>query len=243
MAMFNRPRLGLFMGPRGVRVHDRKSRQSLPSANTLSEALAPLHGSRARLEIVLSDAHCRYLVVARPKGIRSRAELEAAAGSRFKAVFGDARPWTLKVDALPSADADFIAGVDRAVLDDIERAAQAAGLTVTSIQPHWVAWARHLHRATRSGPHWLVCSDGEWASLAYLSQGQCRHVRALRLDAGLGDVDSMLARERAFAGDVDANAAIWVCGVGPFSPEAAVDGTRVTAVDVGALWGVSEGVA
>jgi hypothetical protein len=241
--MLTRPRIGLFVAPGSVRAYDLRLRRALTPAPDLARALAPHQGSRARLEIVLSDAYCRYLVMARPAGIRNGAELEAAAHSRFKAVFGEIDPWQLKLETPARADSDFIAGADRGVLAEIESQAELAGATPISIRPHWVAWARHFHRPIRRGTHWIVCSDGDWMSLGYISQGCYRNARSLRMDGGRADLDSLLARERAFADGIDAAAAIWVCGSGISAQASSPTGSRVTAVNAGALWGVVEGAA
>lgn len=241
--MLTRPRIGLFVAPGGVRAYDLRHRRALTPAPDLARALVRHQGFRARLEIVLSDVYCRYLVMTRPAGIRTGAELEAAAHSRFRAVFGDLEPWELKLETPAFADTDFIAGVDRSVLAEIESQAELAGATPVSIRPHWVAWARHLHRATRRGQHWVVCSDGDWMSLGCISQGRYRQARALRMEGGRADLDGLLARERAFADGIDPSAAIWVCGSGISAQASSPAGSRVTAVNAGALWGVVEGAA
>jgi hypothetical protein len=238
--MLTRPRIGLFVAPGGIHVYDLRLGHALAPAPDLSRALAPHQGSRAHLEIVLSDVYCRYLVMTRPAGIRTGAELEAAAHSRFKAVFGDLDAWKLKLETPAFADSDFIAGADRGVLAEIESQAELAGTTAISIRPHWVAWARHFRRATRRGQHWLVCSDGDWMSLGYISQGSYRQARAMRMEGGRADLDGLLARERAFADDIDPAAAIWVCGSGIAAQASSPTGSRVTAVRAGALWGVVE---
>lgn len=241
--MFTRPRLGLFVAPGGVQAYDLRLRRALAPAPDLARALAPHQGSRARLEVVLSDVYCRYLVMARPAGIRSGAELEAAAQSRFKAVFGDLEPWELKLETPAFADTDFIAGADRGVVAEIESQAELVDATPVSIRPHWVAWARHFQRATRRGQHWLVCSDGDWMSLGYISQGCYRTARALRMDGGRADLHGLLARERAFSDGIDPAASIWVCGSGISAQASSPTDSRVTAVSPGALWGVVEGAA
>lgn len=241
--MLTRPRIGLFVAPGGVQAYDLRLRRALAPAPDLARALSPHQGLHARLEIVLSDAYCRYLLMTRPAGIRTGAELKAAAHSRFKAVFGDLEPWELKIEMPTFADSDFIAGADRGVLAEIESQAELAGATPVSIRPHWVAWARHFHRATRRGQHWMVCSDGDWMSLGYISQGCYRNARALRMEGGRADLDSLLARERAFADGFDPAAAIWVCGSGISAQPSSPTHSRVTAVDAGVLWGVVEGAA
>ena len=238
--MWNTPRIGLLVGPRNVQSVDLRQRKPLGSFAQLAQALEPLAGSRARLELVLSDAYCRYLVVTRPAGIRNRAELAAALEGRFRAMFGEAESWRFCHEASPTTDLDFVAGADGVLLDDIEERAQATGLRITSVRPHWVAWAQHFHRHTRRGNHWVVGTDGAWVTLGYFSQGLCRQARALRAMGNDTDLEDLLARERAFLDDVDPGAPVWLGGAGLSVPTTLSTGASLTAADPQALWGWPE---
>lgn len=234
------PHIGVFAGPHEVRSFDLRLRRPLARAADLATALEPLRGSRAKLDVVLSDAHCRYLVVPRPGGIRNREELAAALRSRFQAAFGDVAAWQLRHDASPLDSNDFVAAADDAALQSLQAHAAAAGLVLNTVRPHWVAWARHFRRALRRGHHWLVAGDAEWASIGYVVNGRCTQVRALRLPAGPRRLDDLLARERAFVAGADPAAAVWVAGCQ--SLESAPAAGRTTA-SAEALWGAPEAAA
>lgn len=242
MMLLTRSRFGLFVAPEGVQLADLRRRQTLPPAPDLAQAIDSLRGSGALLDIVLSDAHCRYLVMARPTGLRTKAELDASAQSRFKAVFGDSGAWSLALGASAFGRTDFVAAVDKALLDTLEDQAQGAGLRVVSIRPHWVAWASRLQRALRRGPHWVVCAEGAWVSLGYISQGACRQVRVLRLEPGVAGLEGLLARERAFVEDAEPSASVWLCGGGIAASGHDAD-ARVTIAQAGALWGMGGAAA
>ncbi|GAB4550334.1 MAG: hypothetical protein Tsb007_01630 [Rhizobacter sp.] len=233
------PRIGLFAGPQGVRSYDLRTRRPLASATELSKVLEPLRGSKARLEVVLSDAHCRYLVMTRPEGIRSREELSAAVRNRFHAAFGDTQAWQLSYAASPFNELDFVAGVDETRLRDLEEQARAAQLALVSVRPHWVAWARHFRRQTRRGAHWIVVPDTEWLSLGYIVNGRCQQARALRLGAHTASLTDLLARERAFVEDADPGAAVWLAGGHMQAPTSQL-GAAVTQTSPEALWGIAE---
>ena len=209
MAMWRAAHIGLLIGPQGVQVHDLRRRRALAPAADLAQALGGLRGSGASLSVLLSDAHCRYAVAPRPPGVRNRAELQAAAQSRFRAMFGDVDHWRVQCHASAWSELDFVAGVDGAVLDQLLSQAQAAQCRVVSIRPLWLAWAAHFRRQTRRGRHWVVASDGAWLGVGYLDDGVCLHARALRADAAVLDVDELLARERAFVADADPQATVW----------------------------------
>ena len=237
--MWNCPRIGLIVGTSVTQSFDLRSGARLGSSPSLAQALEPHHGSRARLDLVLGDAHCRYLVMARPQGIRNRSELAAAMLSRFQATFGDSGDWQLRHQAAPRAQHDLVTGVEQGLLTDIEAQAEAARLHVVSIRPHWVAWARHLRRNTRRGNHWIVSSDGAWVSLGYLSQGECRQARSLRLPPG-ASLNDLLARERAFLDEIDLAATVWLGGHGIDTSEPLDGGATLELAEAAAFWGAAE---
>jgi hypothetical protein len=237
--MWNRPRIGLYAGPQGVRSYDLRLRRPLAAGRDLATTLAPLSGSRARLEVVLSDAYCRYLVMPRPEGIRNREELTAAVHNRFHAAFGDTPAWQLQHSGEPFERQDFVAGVDASRIEEVEAAALAAGLTVVSMRPHWLAWARHFRRNTRRGTHWIVVPDTDWLSLGYVVDGRCLQARAVRLGGANTSLLDLLARERALVDGVDSQAAI--CIAGEDLPDATVPSSAtVTRSPWGALWGLKD---
>ena len=222
------PRIGLHVAPGAVTAYDLRTRRTLGTEATVATALAPFAGTRARLSVVLSDAHCRCVVTPRPPGVRNRGELEAAAESRVRTLFGDTERWRVELGASPSSGPDFIAAADAGVLDTLEGAADAARVRIVSVRPHWVAWLRHFGTEVRRGAHWVVSVDGSWATLGHVRAGQCVLARTVRLAPGL-PLEDLIARERALADVADASAPVWLgaAGAGPAS-----------AVPATALWNV-----
>jgi len=239
--LWNRAHVGLLIGPQGVSAQDLRSGRALPAAAGVAQALEGQRGSGARLSVLLSDAYCRFAVVHRPPGVRSASELQAAAQSRFRAMFGDVERWRVACDASPRHDLDFVAGVDGAVLEPLLAQAQQAGLRVISVKPLWLAWATHFRRQTRRGRHWVLAheaaADGGWLGLGYFEDGVCRHARALRAEDGPPDIDALLARERAFVAGADPLAAVWLGGAA--APARLASGAGVSALAQAAPWGTA----
>ena len=70
--------------------------------------------------VVLSDRLVRYVVMERPQGVRSSAELRLACEARFQASFErPASEWEIAIDARPFADDIFACGVSRRLLDAV----------------------------------------------------------------------------------------------------------------------------
>jgi hypothetical protein len=235
---------GLLVGPEDVQVYDLRGGAPAASLPSLKEAMQVAGRGKGRVTIVVSDAHCRYLVMQRPRGVRHRGELIAAMRQCFDGMFGDARRWTLRHHASPSAQSDMVVGMDSDLLECIGAEARAAGVSVVSIRPHWTAWASRLRRETRRGDHWIIACDAVWASVGYVSNGQCRFARAVRLQEGHCSVVDLLARARAHVDVPDESAPVWVGGTAlPHGDAGSLAGAGpVTCADSIALWG-EEGAA
>ena len=163
--MFLKLAYGLLVGPEDVQVYDLRGEATAASLPSVKEAMQVAGRGKGRVAIVVSDAHSRYLVMQRPQAVRHRGELIAAMRQRFDAMFGDARRWALRHHASPSAQSDVVVGMDADLLEHMGAEAQAAGVTVASIRPHWTAWASRLRRETRRGDHWIITSHAAWASV------------------------------------------------------------------------------
>lgn len=236
-------RIGLYLSPRQVLAYDQRSREPLGAWPGLVQAREALQARRGvwwrgdAMDVLLSDAYCRYLVVPRPQGVRNAAELSAILRGRFLAVFGADR-WTLRQSSPFGGMLDFVVGADRQLLDELTALGRASGWRLRTVKPHWLAWAEQFRAQTRKGSHWLITSDGESGAIGYVSDGSCRLARSIRVSPGL-TVRAALARESAFITEVDPDARIWMAGYGALSEAA----QAIHAAPGGALWGAQEAAA
>ena len=210
--LFQGEHLGLLVGRSGIHAYDLRRREDLGTYQDTVLALAPWKGRRAKVTAVLSDAYCRYAICARPAGLRTPAEVQAAAKSRIRALYGDVEGWPVRVSAAPFASTDFAVAVDAAVLTDIEGCIRASGLRLASVRPHWLAWLRAVQPGLRRGDHWVLAQESEWVGIGYLSQGRCMHVRSVRVEEHPLCVNVLLARERALLPTADFDATVWLMG-------------------------------
>ena len=253
-------RHALHLGPDGVRAWDLSERRTLghwPDLDVARVALAARRSPRWRgdtVEALLSDGLCRYLVLPRPAGLRSRAELLGAVQGRFQSLFGNGR-WELRVASpltSPSGggagavhasavanDAvveDFAVGTDGAELARLLACCDAAGWRLTHARPQWLAWADRWASSLARGAHWLVSADERSIAIGYVVDGRCRLARTLRRDEL--PLETLLARESALLDEHDPGAAVWVAGHGPAL--ARHRETAVHQVAQGAWWGLGE---
>lgn len=185
--------------------------------DALQSQLDGMGDHRGPIAVVLSDAWCRYVTTPRPSGIRNHQELQAALHGRFEAVYADEPgEWTLAHHAHPTAHTDLVVGARTALLGKIQSSAQAKGVKVLSIKPHWVHWHDHWHKALSRGQHWLISADSQWAGIGYVDDGHCLFARAVRLQVGAqaSTLDELLARHQALVSQAHGDAHIWVGGNG-----------------------------
>ncbi|MDC6167887.1 hypothetical protein [Paucibacter sp. XJ19-41] len=235
--------LGLYLQPSQVLVYDQRSRIRLGAWPDLAQAQQALQARRGRwwrgdaMDVLISDAYCRYLVLPRPQGVRNASELSAVLRGRFQAVFGADR-WTLRQATAPLGDLDFVVGADQQLLDELKRFSRSSGWRLRSVRPHWLAWAEQWRSHTRKGAHWLIASDGESGAIGYVRDGNCHLARSIRVTPGLS-VRAALARESAFIAEADPGARVWLAGHG-LLPDGTPSAHPIHAASGGALWGAQE---
>jgi hypothetical protein len=215
--------------------HDRVALVRLDAANTAQEhavipwrldpehpeeavqALAPALASPAwrgaGRRVVLSDRLARYLVLERPEGVRSLAELRLACEARFQASFDrPAAEWEIALDARPLARRFLACGVRKRLLQAMTSAFGAHG-ALLSLRPYLIA--ELARRAARlPAPCWFVTAARDCVTLAAVTEAGCAVVRVLAAEEppSVQTIEQALARERLLAADVDGDAPVLVAG-------------------------------
>jgi len=199
-----------------------------PSADHLFDAIAQaLRALLGELELggwpvsfVLADDLVRLWQVTPPAGATRMADLEAAAGLRFHALYGET-PSAWQVSADWDAQRPFFAAaMPRALLAGLALVAQEYKLSVVGVAPHFVtAWNRWC-RALQPGA-WFGLAHDHVLTLAVIDaahQGGVRAIRALPVPAGAehGWLAQTVQRE-ALLQNVEAPALLQVCGAVPAS--------------------------
>ena len=163
--------------------------------------------------VVLSDRLVRYVVMERPQGVRSSAELRLACEARFQTSFErPAAEWEIAIDARPCARDVFACGVSRRLLDAVRGLFAAEG-SVASVQPFLVC---ELQRLARRLPAecWFIAVARDCVTLAGIRHGVCRFVRVLASDQPtLQTIRDALEREALLTGEIAADAPVLIAGV------------------------------
>lgn len=163
--------------------------------------------------VVLSDRLVRFIVMERPQGVRSGAELRLACEARFQASFErPAAEWEIAIDARPFARHVFACGVSRRLLDAV-RTPFTAGGTLASIQPFLVCELRRLARRFPA-ECWFIAVTRDCVTLAGIRRGECRFVRVLAVEQPtLAMIRDALERETLLTGELSADAPVLIAGV------------------------------
>ena len=163
--------------------------------------------------VVLSDRLVRYVVMERPQGVRSSAELRLACEARFQASFErPAAEWEIAIDARPFAHDIFACGVSRRLLDAV-RALFAAEASLASVQPFLVCELRRLARRLPA-ECWFIAVARDCVTLAGIRRGACRFTRVLAMDQPtLPMIRDALEREALLTGELGADAPVLIAGV------------------------------
>lgn len=165
-------------------------------ALALRELLAELGRGGWPISIVLSDDLVRMWCVTPPPACSRMADLVAAAGLRFKALFGDsAAGWKIAADW--QASTPFLAAaVPGALISVIEQAARDHRCHLVEIVPQFVAAMNQCRRLRRPGA-WFGALYGQALTIAAFDGPALAAVRtaAVPLLADRGWLESLVARE------------------------------------------------
>ncbi len=224
------PRPQLWVGADNVSLRDPQGAIhciTFHDADALRAGVATLAAEQSRwraIDVVVSDAHCRYLVLPRIAGTQGRRELADGIAARFAASFGDdAADWLLQYDAPPFGSDDLVCGMRRSTAEAILDGLRAARRRVFRMQPLWV-WCSESALGKSRAPHWLASSDGHTLTLGLFQQRRCVGVRATRL--GSGGLVAALNRETALQAAHSAGTPVWLFG-GLGAPARLADGSPV----------------
>lgn len=162
--------------------------------------------------IVVSDRLVRYLVVPRPEGIRTQAEMRLACEARFQASF-DVEPqdWHFAIDMRPFATAALVCAMPRKLLAALTTTFGADGRLV-ALRPYLVSeWRRCAARLPRAC--WFAAVARDCVAIAAMDSRGCRSVRVVHCEQpSAAGLEELLARERLLAGDPAEGAPALVTG-------------------------------
>jgi hypothetical protein len=154
------------------------------------------------VDVVLSDAVCRFFTVRPPSGVARLADLAAFAALRFEDLFG-ARVADWRIEADWRARAEFLAcAAPQSMLVALEDAARSARCALAALAPLFVRTCNATPQAATNGVCWRVCRTSAWITAAFYCGRDCRFVRSTAFDSGR-DVETWLAQEAMLA-DLDA---------------------------------------
>ena len=155
-----------------------------------------------RRHVVLSDRLARYLVIERPQGISSVAELDLAIGARFEEAFdASGAQWEIDVDTRAFAQRFFACAIPRRTLQEIRTAFSENG-ECDSVRPYLVC---ELNRLARRLPAagWFATATRDSLGLAGIAGGEVRQIRVLPLSWPTSStIAELVERERLLSGEV-----------------------------------------
>jgi len=163
--------------------------------------------------VVLSDRLVRYLVVERPEGVRSAAELRLACEARFQSCFDlAAEAWELMIDLQPSRAHCLICGIPRRLLDGVRSAFESNG-RLLSMRPYLVSELRRCGPALPRACWFATCARDSVA-IAAITHSGCQSVRVAACSRPTAPaVEELLAREKLLIGGPDAEAPTLATGI------------------------------
>jgi hypothetical protein len=155
----------------------------------------------ARVTLVLSSHHARYVLLPWSANLTREAEWEALARFRFADTYGAAvGDWDVRVSPAPKGAARVACAVSRSRLAELRAAIGAAGATLLSVQPGLMHAFNARRREFRRASAWLVAPDDGRLTLALIARGLWELVRVRNVGPGWkDDLTGILRREEELA--------------------------------------------
>jgi hypothetical protein len=132
---------------------------------------------------VLADELARMWRVTPPQGATRLDDLEAAAGLRFQALYGESTSaWQVGAD-WHVTQPFFAAAVPRALLASLAQVAAEFRLSIVGVEPHFVSAWNRWRSAVKPGA-WFALAHDQLLTLAPLDAGGVRALRTVTIPAG-----------------------------------------------------------
>lgn len=167
--------------------------------------------------IMLADDLARMWRVTPPPGAARLADMEAAAGLRFQALYGESSSaWQVSAD-WNTAEPFFAAAVPRALLAVLQLVAQEFKLSIVAIEPQFVTHWNRWRRGMKPGAWFGMVHDNLLTLGAAEANGKgMRAIRVLPVPNGADHywLTQTLKRE-ALLLNMDAPELLQVCGAAP----------------------------
>ena|SRR5471032_1275585 len=192
-------------------------------ANALRALLGEQLGDKSvagwPVSIVLADDLTRLWRVTPPPEAARLADIEAAAGFRFQALYGEApAAWQISGD-WNATQPFFAAAVPRALLAVLRLVAQEFKLHVVGIEPHFITACNRWRRGVKPGAWFGLVHDHLLTLAAIEADGKgIRAIRALPMPAGQGADQYWLGqtlKREALLLDMPEPELLQVCGAAP----------------------------
>lgn len=171
------------------------------------------------VSIVLADDLTRLWRVTPPPAAARLADIEAAAGFRFQALYGEApAAWQISGD-WNATQPFFAAAVPSALLAVLRLVAQEFKLRVVGIEPHFITAYNRWRRGVKPGAWFGLVHDHLLTLAAIEADGKSiRAIRALPMPAGQGADQYWLGqtlKREALLLDMPEPELLQVCGAAP----------------------------
>lgn len=123
-----------------------------------------------RLRCMLAGEAVRFAIVPWIEAMTSPDLRQRLAEQCFREIYGDAAAdWRLSWHAGPYGSATLACAIDASLLDKLEAAAQARGLSVFSVQPSLMHAFNQSRRAIEPGAFWFVSFERHWTTMLLMS--------------------------------------------------------------------------
>lgn len=181
--------------------------------NALGGLLAASSSRAASCTVTLSSNFVRYVMLPWQPALRGEAEALAAARHAFEERYGRVMTasWEVQLSQPGYGLPRLACAIDRALVEGVRAACDAANVRVTGMQPLLPAAFDHWRSHCKEDRYWFAVVEPGRLSLARIADGACRAVHTQRtMDDPAAELEAMIARD-SVAAPGTANERLYVC--------------------------------
>lgn len=199
----------------------------------LQDVLSEPAWQGTRREVIVSDRLVHYLVLERPQGLRSAAELQIAIEGRFEQMYEIVpSEWIVRYDRRAFARNLVACAMPRDLVEALESTVAKSGIC-SGIRP-LLLFTLNRHAASLPNDCWYALAGRAQVAIAWIRAGTCRRIRVLPLEAPTANlVAELLERERIMAGEAEGNTPVFLSGLHTFIHKGGEQGADANKSD---LW-------
>jgi len=174
----------------------------MPAVSTLATVLRDKSWHGAKPQLVLANHFVRYALIPWHDSLGNHAERQAYLRHSFQLAYGDsAKGWDLRMSDNGVQRAAVASGIEQSLLQHVQQAFEAAGLSTSEIYPHLMVAINQVRQQTDHAAYWFALVESGRLCISLIQNGHWRSVKTCAAAEDIaGQIADLIERESVICG-------------------------------------------